>query len=156
MGMAIESFLFAWPLLVLAYFLGSSGAAAAAASSEADLAVIDSLSGRAVLMIGAGIYEELLFRLGLISLIGLLLTKVGSMGKEYSLLFAALASALLFGVYHFYFGPETIPFDWPLFNFYFLAGVYFSGLYVLRGFGITVGAHIIYDLIVLFLPLLQQ
>jgi len=156
LGMGIESFLFAWPLLVLGFVLGSAGQAAAATLSEAEADVIHSLPGQAVLMIGAGIYEELLFRLGLISLIALLLTKVGSMAKENALLFAALASALLFGVYHFYFGPEPVPFDWPRFSFYFLAGVYFSGLYVLRGFGITVGAHIVYDLIVLFMPFIQQ
>ncbi len=150
LGMAIESLLFAWPVLLLG---------AIAQPDQSNLAVVlsstapnpaDSLIGQAVLMIGAGIYEELLFRLALISLVALLLTKIGSLCREYALLFAAIASALLFGVYHFYFSPEMIPFDWHRFGFYFLAGVYFTGLYVLRGFGITVGAHIVYDLIVLF------
>lgn len=156
LGMAIESFLFAWPVLVLFYALGSSDVVPAAAVSGGSADVVDTLPSQVVSMIGAGIYEELLFRLGMISLFGLLLTKVGSMAKEYSLLFAALASALLFGVYHFYFGLESVPFDWPLFNFYFLAGVYFSGLFVLRGFGISVGAHIIYNMITVLLPFMQQ
>ncbi|NIA06282.1 MAG: CPBP family intramembrane metalloprotease [Actinobacteria bacterium] len=156
LGMAIESFLFAWPVLVLGFVLGSAGPNAATMPSGISTNTAQTLPGQAVLMIGAGIYEELLFRLGMISLMALLLTKVGSLSKEYALLFAASASALLFGVYHFYFGPEPVPFDWPRFSFYFLGGVYFSGLYVLRGFGITVGAHIVYDLIVLFLPFIQQ
>ena len=156
LGMAIESFLFAWPIFVLLFILKSSGPAAATMLSGTSTDAAATLPGQAVLMIGAGIYEELLFRLGLISLIALLLTKVGSLSKESALLFAAAASALLFAVYHFYFGTEPVPFDWPRFSFYFLAGVYFSGLYVLRGFGITVGAHTVYNLIVLFLPLMQQ
>ena len=106
----------------------------------------------ATLMIGAGIYEELLFRLALISLFTALLSKIGGLAKEYALVFAGIASALLFGIYHFHFMPDIEPFDWQLFAFYFLGGVYFTGLYVLRGFGITVGAHIVYDLIVLFGP----
>ena len=112
----------------------------------------EALAGQAVLMIGAGIYEELLFRLALISLIWLLLTKVGSLSKEYALLFAAVASAGLFGAYHFFY-LDMVP---APFTFYFLAGVYFTGLYVFRGFGITVGAHIVYDLIVLLLPFARQ
>ena len=152
LGMAIESFLFAWPILVLGAIAQPTQSDLAVALSATATNPPDTLIGQAVLMIGAGIYEELLFRLALISLLALLLTKIGSLSREYALFFAAIASALLFGVYHFYFSPEMVPFDWHRFSFYFLAGVYFTGLYVLRGFGITVGAHIIYDLIVLFAP----
>ena len=156
LGMAIESFLFAWPVLVLGFILGSTAPAAATVPSGMGPNAAETLAGKTVLMIGAGIYEELLFRLALISLIALLLTKVGELSETYALLLAAVISALLFGVYHFYFGRGTIPFDWPRFAVYFSAGVYFTGLYILRGFGITVGAHIVYDLIVLFLPFTQQ
>ena len=156
LGMAIESFLFAWPVLVLGFILKSAVPAAATVAASNTPPAAETLAGQTVLMIGAGIYEELLFRLALISLITFLLTKVGSLAKEYALLFAAIASALLFGAYHFYYGLETVPFDWPRFAFYFLAGVYFTGLYVLRGFGITVGSHVAYNLIVLFLRLAQQ
>ena len=154
LGMAVESFLFAWPVWVLCNLVvtGSSPPAAAGVLMSPDPSELNSAAGMAVLMIGAGIYEELLFRLALISIIALLLTRLGDLSKDYALLFAAIASALLFGAYHFYFGPEPVPFDWPRFGFYFLGGVYFTGLYVLRGFGITVGAHITYNLIVLFVP----
>ena len=153
LGMAIESFLFAWPALVLCYIIISAPASSvlAAALSGPGPQAGQTLASKAVLMIGAGIYEELLFRLALISIIAALLTHVGSLSRQYALIFAAIASALLFGAYHFYFGPEPVPFDWPRFTFYFSAGVYFTGLYLLRGFGITVGAHIAYDLIVLLL-----
>ncbi|MCK4850796.1 MAG: CPBP family intramembrane metalloprotease, partial [Phycisphaerae bacterium] len=154
LGMAVESFLFAWPVWVLCNLVvtGPSAEASAGVLMSADPSELNSTTEMAVLMIGAGIYEELLFRLALISIIALLLSKVGSLREGYALPFAAIASALLFGAYHFYFGPEPVPFDWARFGFYFLGGVYFTGLYVLRGFGITVGAHITYDLIVLFAP----
>ena len=154
LGMAIESFLFAWPVWVLCNLVlaGSSQPAARGVLLSADPSEFSSTVGMAVLMIGAGIYEELLFRLALISLVTALLTKIGSVSKEYALVVAAIVSALLFGIYHFHFMGDIEIFDWRLFTFYFLGGVYFTGLYVFRGFGITVGAHIVYDLIVLFGP----
>jgi membrane protease YdiL (CAAX protease family) len=153
LGMAIESFLFAWPALIVGVIAQRAGQVPETLALSGSSAVpVETLPGQAVLMIGAGIYEELLFRLALISLIALLLTKVGNLPSQYALMFAAVASALLFGAYHFSFGQERTVFNWPEFIFYFVAGVYFTGLYVFRGFGITVGAHIVYDLIVLFLP----
>lgn len=154
LGMGIESFLFAWPIWVLCNLVlaRSSPPAAAGIFMSVGQSELGNTAGMAVLMIGAGIYEELLFRLALISLVTVLLTQIGGLAKEYALIVAAIASALLFGIYHFHFMPDIDPFNWPLFTFYFLGGVYFTGLYVLRGFGITVGAHIVYDLIVLFGP----
>ncbi len=152
LGMAVESFLFAWPVWVLCNLIitGSSAPPASATLMSPSPGDLNSLAGKAVLLIGAGIYEELLFRLTLIAIIALLLTKIGNLSKEYALVFAAIASASLFGVYHFHFMGDA--FDWPRFAFYFFGGVYFTGLYILRGFGITVGAHMLYNLIVLFVP----
>jgi len=157
LGMAIESFLFAWPITVLANIVVSSSLACAASATVPASASnhAHNLIGQAVLMMGAGIYEELLFRLALIFLISVLLTWLSDLSEDYALIFAAIISALLFGAYHFM--PGAITFNtgnFPigrLFLFYFLSGIYFTGLYVLRGFGITVGAHIINNLIVLFL-----
>ena len=152
LGMAVESFLFAWPVWVLCNLIitGSSAPASSAILMSPPPGELSSLAGKAVLLIGAGIYEELLFRLTLIGIIALLLTKIGNLSKEYAFVFAAIASASLFGVYHFHFMSDA--FDWPRFGFYFLGGVYFTGLYILRGFGITVGAHMLYNLLVLFVP----
>jgi hypothetical protein len=36
--------------------------------------------------------------------------------------------------------------------FYLVAGLYFGATYVLRGFGIVVGAHALYDIIAVLLP----
>ena len=150
LGMAAESFIFAWPLIVLSTVTVSKLAVLAAHNTQPSYDV-RALSSEAILRIGSGIYEELLFRLALVSAIAALLSKIGNLAEDYALIFAGIASALLFGVYHFYFESEMATFIWPLFIFYFLAGIYFTGLYVLRGFGVAVGVHIVYDLISLLI-----
>ena len=96
--------------------------------------------------LGAGIYEETLFRLLLFS--GLLAVfAVADLPARWGFALAAVASALLFaGAHHL--GPYGEPFNGAFFSFRTAAGLYFAGLYRLRGFGITVGAHALYDVLV--------
>jgi membrane protease YdiL (CAAX protease family) len=99
-----------------------------------------------VSFIGAGIYEETLFRLLLFSILawGLRLVDVPWLFAGAA---AALASALLFAAAH-NLGPNGEPFDNYVFAFRTLAGIYFTLLYRYRGFGIAVGAHTSYDVLV--------
>jgi len=60
---------------------------------------------------------------------------------------AALASSALFSAAH-HVGPYGESFDNYVFVFRMLAGLYFALLYQLRGFGIAVGAHACYDVVV--------
>jgi membrane protease YdiL (CAAX protease family) len=62
-------------------------------------------------------------------------------------LLAAAASALIFSSAH-HIGPHGENFDGYVFLFRTLAGLYFAILYQLRGFGIAVGAHACYDVLV--------
>ena len=62
---------------------------------------------------------------------------------------SVLVSALIFSLFH-YVGPNGDNFGIPSFLFRFLAGIFFSGLYVLRGFGITAWTHALYDVYLLF------
>ena len=96
--------------------------------------------------LGAGIYEETLFRLLLFS--GLLAVFVlADFPGFWSFALAASASALLFaGAHHL--GPHGEPFNGTFFAFRTAAGLYFAGLYRVRGFGIAVGAHAFYDVLV--------
>lgn len=96
--------------------------------------------------VGAGIYEEVLFRLVLFSGLVWVANQVGS-GARLAVLFAAVASALLFSAAH-HVGPYGERFDGYAFLFRSLAGLYFTFLYQWRGFGIAVGAHACYDVIV--------
>jgi len=102
--------------------------------------------------IGAGIYEELVFRLILICLLMLILRDLFKLQKPTAVILSITISALLFSVHHhvdFLSGQlnEADPFDLTRFIFRTLAGVYFAGLYALRGFGITAGTHAVYNII---------
>jgi hypothetical protein len=52
--------------------------------------------------------------------------------------------ALIFSAFH-YIGPFGDRFTLASFTFRAVAGLLFSGLYVLRGFGITAWTHALYD-----------
>jgi membrane protease YdiL (CAAX protease family) len=96
--------------------------------------------------LGAGIYEETLFRLLLFS--GLFSVLVfADLPASWSFVVAALASALLFAAAH-HLGPHGEPFNGAFFCFRSAAGLYFAGLYRLRGFGVAVGAHAFFDVMV--------
>jgi membrane protease YdiL (CAAX protease family) len=60
---------------------------------------------------------------------------------------AASASALLFSAAH-HVGPYGQPYSNYLFVFRLIAGLYFAGLFQARGFGVAVGAHACYNLMV--------
>jgi hypothetical protein len=57
---------------------------------------------------------------------------------------ATLVGALVFSAFH-YVGPYGDRFELPSFAFRAIAGALFSGLYLLRGFGITAWTHALYD-----------
>jgi hypothetical protein len=99
-----------------------------------------------ITFLGAGIYEEALFRLGLFALLAGLLRLVGTPGLLAGLL-AAVASAALFSAAH-HVGPYGQPYSHYVFLFRTLAGLYFALLYQARGFGIAVGAHACYNVMV--------
>lgn len=97
-----------------------------------------------VLSIGAGIYEEVVFRLALFVLLTILLVDVLRLPRKPALLLMVVSSALAFAGYH-YLGSE--PFQWRTFAFRTGAGVYFSFLFFWRGFGVTAGSHAAYDIL---------
>lgn len=102
--------------------------------------------GQVITFVGAGIYEEVLFRLLLFTiLVGLL--RLLQAPTIITVLLAALASAAFFAAAH-HIGPYGEDFDSYVFLFRTLAGVYFALLFQLRGFGIAVGAHACYDVLV--------
>jgi hypothetical protein len=101
---------------------------------------------RILTFIGAGIYEEALFRLGLF--VGLYaVMRAVRLPKLVAVLMAALVAAAAFAAAH-HVGPygEPVRADYVVFRA--VAGLYFTLLFVLRGFGIAVGAHAGYDVLV--------
>ena len=102
---------------------------------------------RLVLYCGAGIYEEMVFRGFLLGLLLLLLTRVAGMGKPAAAVLGAILAALLFSAFH-YLGPASDSFTLGSFMQRAFGGLYFSCLFVTRGFGITAASHALYDMVV--------
>jgi membrane protease YdiL (CAAX protease family) len=97
-----------------------------------------------VLCFGAGIYEELVFRLLLVGVLVLLFSKAMGLERVRAALWAVGLSALAFAAAH-YVGTMADEFRWSTFVFRFTAGVMFSAVMAFRGFGITAGMHALYD-----------
>lgn len=96
--------------------------------------------------LGAGLYEEALFRLALFAAAERALVGV----RAPRLLAAVLAmtgSGLAFALAHHLGGPGE-GFTWFAFAFRWSAGVTFAWIYHERGFGVAVGTHTAYDLFV--------
>ncbi len=80
-----------------------------------------------------------------------LLQKAASEGPQvitrYGVQIAVVVSAAAFTAYH-PLRDATGAFSMPRVTFYLLAGLYFGAVYVVRGFGIVVGVHAFYDIMV--------
>lgn len=102
-----------------------------------------SLAEKITLSLGAGLYEELLFR---VLLFGLAFWGVKRLTRRpiFSFLSTALASSLVFSAVH-HVGSYGDPFSWPVFAYRALSGLFFVGLYAARGFGIAALTHALYD-----------
>ncbi|HUU18307.1 MAG TPA: CPBP family intramembrane glutamic endopeptidase [Sedimentisphaerales bacterium] len=180
--MTAECVLLAVPLIVLTLFLSSSagpdgniswfddsaiqaqaeslpvcssvaGGSLSPLSAEAgEVGPGQSLLANIVTGIGAGIYEELVFRLILICLLMLLFQDVLRLTHIKAIVLSVLISAALFSAHHhviFVDGQlgQTAAFNWTEFSFRTIAGIYFAILFAIRGFGVTAGTHAFYDII---------
>jgi membrane protease YdiL (CAAX protease family) len=96
--------------------------------------------------IGAGVYEESLFRLMLVPVLFRTLRLLQA-PQVFASSLAVTASALLFALAH-HAGNPAEQFTWFAFIFRWMAGVFFAWVFVLRGFGIAVGTHTMYDILV--------
>jgi len=99
-----------------------------------------------VLSLGAGLYEELVFRVLLVGGVYGALRGSG-LGRGQAGLFGVAVPALIFSAFH-YVGPYGDTLEIGSFIFRFLAGVAFSALFLVRGFGITAWTHALYDLLI--------
>lgn len=119
----------------------------AAARPKAHSLMTDIVTG-----VGAGIYEELVFRLILICALMVLFQDLIGMGHQNAVVLSVLVSAALFSAHHHIVWVDgrlgrSAPFLWAEFGFRTVAGIYFAILFAVRGFGITAGTHAFYDII---------
>lgn len=99
-----------------------------------------------VLSIGAGLYEELVFRVVLVG--GMFLVFRRFMPRVWvAYLAAAIIGALLFSAVH-YMGSMGDTFTMASFTFRFLFGLALNGVFLARGFGVAAWTHALYDVFV--------
>ena len=111
------------------------------------LAIAPDLGSQMVSYVGAGVYEEVLFRLLLLPVCFTCLRTVFRMPHTWSAVLAVFLTSLIFSVAH-YIGSSGETFSLFSFTFRTTAGCFFATVFLLRGFGITVGCHAFYDLMV--------
>jgi hypothetical protein len=156
-GMAVESVALAFCLRGISYvaaavlqaglgpFFSTPKTVALAAETSASVA-------RMIGFLGAGVYEELLFRLILLCAAAWVVRRLGAADGAATVI-AVLITSAVFAAAH-YVGPYGEAILWREFGFWyglifrFLAGVFFSVLFVVRGFGIAAGSHAGYDILV--------
>jgi hypothetical protein len=102
--------------------------------------------GQVVAFCGAGLYEEVLFRLLLLPVAARAAALAG-LHHGWKVAAAVVSTSLLFSLAH-YVGAGGDTWEISSFVFRFLAGVFFALLFVTRGFGVTAGTHVIYDVLV--------
>ena len=99
------------------------------------------------LSVGAGLFEEIIFRVILLNLLFLLLSPLLKK-KVVAAVFSVLLASFLFSLSHY---VGTMADTWQLYSFMFrwAAGLLFTVLYFVRGFAITSYTHALYDIWVL-------
>jgi hypothetical protein len=144
-GMLLESMVYAavfgFVVSALTAVVLGGGAGLAVAQGQARNAL--PVAAQLVVSVGAGIYEELLFRVLLVSGLVGLATLIG-WPRPVGLAMAIVGSAAIFSAFH-YVGPLGDTFRLVSFTFRAVAGLVLSGLYLTRGFGITAWTHALYD-----------
>jgi membrane protease YdiL (CAAX protease family) len=98
---------------------------------------------RIALALGAGLFEELAFRVILVTVLLWLARLV--FRPRWAAALAVLGAALLFSLAH-YVGSYGEPFLLYSFAFRWAAGLVFTLLYAARGFAVTAYTHALYDL----------
>jgi len=111
-----------------------------------DLTSTKALSSSILLSVGAGVYEEIVFRF---LLLGGLFAICKHLFQFPSVLAAAAAlvvSSVLFSLYH-HIGPFAQAITTPVFVFRLVAGLALGLVFIFRGFGVAVYLHAFYDIL---------
>ncbi len=149
-GMLAESIV----LGIILFFAGNAVAQMTAVNpSDTRLALADDQSticlGTTITFIGCGVYEELVFRLLMLS--GMIYFGKRMFSTKQILPMAILITSFAFAILHYdLVNPSGATFDFYGFVFRFSASVVFCFLFLFRGFGIAVGTHVIYDVMTQF------
>ena len=100
-----------------------------------------------VMSCGAGLYEEVVFRLVILGGVLFLFRDVVEIKPFVAGVLALLISSAAFSAAHFLAGAETL--HWGRFVYRLLAGVALGVIFLVRGFGIAAWTHALYDVYVM-------
>jgi membrane protease YdiL (CAAX protease family) len=145
-AMWLESVIFAFGLWAVGYNLATILRSAGVPLASTEITIRTDVLAQIVTFVGAGIYEEVIFRLFIITGLAAML-KCAFVPSWAAALLAGIGSAMLFAAAH-HIGPHGEPMDTFRFLYRTIAGVYFAVLFWFRGFGVAVGAHALYDVLV--------
>ncbi len=145
-GMITEGAISILPLLAVSWMTGKVTALAQVNGG-------DHSTLRGILeSVGAGVYEEFLFRMVFISVALLIFTDAMKRKENRVIVGAIIASGILFALCHLspaqWAGDAGI--NWGRLVFLTLAGMWWGVLFIWRGFGVAVCSHICWDLLVVF------
>jgi hypothetical protein len=121
-----------------------------AIGAPAPLALAGGLGTSLFMAVGAGVHEELVFRLGLVGGGTALLEKVLGVRPFIAAAAAIVFSSLVFSAAH-HVGPLGDPLRVGIFTYRVLAGLFFALLYRMRGLAVAVYTHALYDIYVMVL-----
>ncbi|MBN2279995.1 MAG: CPBP family intramembrane metalloprotease [Candidatus Marinimicrobia bacterium] len=109
---------------------------------------IDALSIREkiAMCIGAGVYEELIFRIIFLQAAFIIAKFVFRFSRTISGIIALVVSSFIFSWFH-YIGVFGDPLEIISFLFRFLAGALLGTIFMFRGYGVAVYTHALYDLL---------
>ncbi|HZL99010.1 MAG TPA: CPBP family glutamic-type intramembrane protease [Planctomycetota bacterium] len=139
----LEALLFALALgPAVGWLLGGIGLSASAPASGAAAPTWLPF----LLSVGAGLWEELVFRLALLGGLTLLLSRALGAAPVVAVAVAVLVSSLLFALYH-HVGADGEPLTASRFLFRGIAGTILGLLFVFRGLAVVVYMHVFYDLL---------
>lgn len=140
--MLLEASVYAFFLALIITSTVSTLLQIAAPDTVASLSTLQQLA----LSLGAGLYEELFFRVILVSLL-LFGLKIFVEKEWIRFTVAIIIAAFLFSLVH-YVGSLGDPFTMGSFLFRFLFGLALNAVYIYRGFGMAAWTHAIYDIMV--------
>ncbi|HUH01036.1 MAG TPA: CPBP family intramembrane glutamic endopeptidase [Kofleriaceae bacterium] len=107
-------------------------------------------TGQAVVMsLGAGVHEELIFRLGAMAGGAALLVRAG-LDRRAALVLALIVSAVVFSAAH-HMGAQGESFEVSVFVYRAMAGLIFGAIFYYRSLAHAVYTHFLYDVYVLVL-----
>lgn len=112
----------------------------------------DSIFSSLVMALGAGFYEEVVFRVGIFGVGALILRKLFGTGVKGFVLIACwgVIEALMFSAWH-YTGSMGDSFDASSFVFRAVCGLVLTAIFAFRGFAPAVWTHALYDVWVMVL-----